>query len=164
MKMLKSAEAFSGAVRFEMIFFLRRHIMACFIVPAAEAAVVTAAYVAAKVHEKKLASPSLAGGKKPVTESGEPKITWSRRLSWLMALLWGGVLLLAFEHFWHGEIVPFPPFLSAMASPEDTAEMLHEMSTVGVSMAVTVTAVWGVICAAAQLKLRSVKASLAKEN
>ena len=135
--------------------------MACFIVPAVEAVAVTAAFVAAKKHEQKITAPARAQG-----EIGEKdvKITWSKRLSWLMALLWGGVLLLAFEHFWHGEVVPFPPFLTAMSSPEDTAEMLHEMATVGVSMAVTVTAFWGVMCAIAQAKVKKIKASLAKEN
>jgi hypothetical protein len=136
--------------------------MACFIVPAVEAVAVTAAYIAAKKHEQKITAPKLSQG----TEIGEKdvKITWSKRLSWLMALLWGGVLLLAFEHFWHGEVVPFPPFLSAMSSPEDTAEMLHEMATVGVSMAITVTAFWGVMCGIAEAKVKKIKASLAKEN
>lgn len=134
--------------------------MACFLVPAAEAIVVTAAYIAAKKSEQKIQAPKLSDGKQFAAD--EVKITWSRRLSWLLGLLWGGVLLLAFEHFWHGEVVPFPPFLTAMASPEDTAEMLGEMSTVGVSMAVTVTAVWGVICAVAEAKVKAIKKSLKK--
>ncbi|MBQ9517033.1 MAG: hypothetical protein IJR60_03050 [Eubacterium sp.] len=134
--------------------------MACFIVPAAEAIVVTAAYVAAKKKEQKIQAPKLADGDKFATE--DVKITWSKRLGWLLSLLWGGVLLLAFEHFWHGEVVPFPPFLTAMLSPEDTTNMLHEMSTVGVSMAVTVTAVWGVICAVAEAKVKKIRAGLKK--
>ena len=136
--------------------------MACFIVPAVEAVVVTAAYLAAKKSEQKIETPKLADGNK--FASDEPKITWSKRLSWLLGLLWGGVLLLAFEHFWHGEVVPFAPFLTAMANPEDKAEMLHEMATVGVSMAVTVTAVWGVICAVAEAKVNSIKKALKKSE
>ena len=136
--------------------------MACFVVPAAEAIIVTAAYVAAKKKEQKIEAPKLADGNK--FAKAEAKITWSKRLSWLMSLLWGGVLLLAFEHFWHGEVVPFPPFLSAMATPEDTNAMLYEMSTVGVSMAVTVTAVWGVICTVAEAKVKKIRASLKKEE
>ncbi len=135
--------------------------MACFIVPAAEAIVVTAAYIAAKKSEQKIQAPHLAQGNK--FENEEPKITWSKRLSWLLGLLWGGVLLLAFEHFWHGEVVPFPPFLTAMATPEETNQMLHEMATVGISMAVTVTAVWGVICAVAEAKVKAIKKSLKKD-
>jgi hypothetical protein len=134
--------------------------MACFLVPAAEAIVVTAAFIAAKKSEQKIQAPKLAEGDKFAHD--DVKITWSKRLSWLLGLLWGGVLLLAFEHFWHGEVVPFPPFLSAMASPDDTAEMLHEMSTVGVSMAITVTAVWGVICGVAEAKVKAIKKSLKK--
>lgn len=136
--------------------------MACFLVPAAEAIVVTAAYFAAKKSEQKIKSPELAGENK--FASDDVKLTWSKKLSWLMGLLWGGVLLLAFEHFWHGEVVPFPPFLTAMASPEDTAEMLSEMASVGVSMAVTVTGVWGIMCAVADAKVRALKAKLKKET
>ena len=132
--------------------------MACFLVPAAEAVVVTAAYVAVKKYEKKTGLPKLAEGDN--FSAKDVGITWSRRLGWLLALLWGGVLLLAFEHFWHGEVVPYPPFLTAMESPEDTAEMLAEMGSVGVSMAVTVTVVWGVICAAAEAKVRKIRAAL----
>lgn len=122
--------------------------MACFIVPAVEAVAVTASYFAVKKKERKLELQKNTLGGVPVTEDSS-KIKLSRKISWLMTMLWGGVLLLAFEHFWHGEIVPFPPFLTAMSTPEDKAEMLHEMSTVGVSMAVFVTAVWGVICVSA---------------
>ncbi len=136
--------------------------MACFIVPAVEAAVVTASYIAVKKREKKVEAVKLSTGHD--FDNNENKITWSKRLSWLLAMLWGGVLLLAFEHFWHGEIVPFPPFLAAMSSPEDTAEMLHEMSTVGVLMAVFVTAAWGIVCAAVQMKVNSIKKQLTAKN
>ena len=57
-------------------------------------------------------------------------------------MLWGGSALLAFEHVWHGEVVPWFPFLTAAADPADASEMLHEMATAGVSMAVIVTVVW----------------------
>lgn len=53
--------------------------------------------------------------------------------------------MLLIEHIWHGEIVPWPPFLTAMSSPADTGAMLGEIATVGVTMAVLVTAVWGVM-------------------
>ena len=64
-------------------------------------------------------------------------------------MLWGGVALLAFEHIWHGEVVAWFPFLTAMSNAEDAAEMLHEMATVGVGMAVLITVVWGVMCVVA---------------
>ncbi len=110
--------------------------MACFIVPGTEAIVVTAAVAVLKAKESKAAQ--LNTGK-----NVESKLSSAvQKLTWLAGLLWGGVILLAFEHLWHGEVVPFPPFLTAMADPAETAEMLHEMMTVGVTMAVLVTLVW----------------------
>jgi hypothetical protein len=117
--------------------------MACFIVPAVEAVAVTVAAQVVKKQEEK-ASASLN-----TIHAQQNTISWSRKLTWLTYLLWGGVLLLAFEHVWHGEVVPYFPFLTAMNDPGDTAEMLHEMSTVGVTMAAIVTVVWAAIVAAA---------------
>ena len=114
------------------------NIMACFLVPAAEALVTT---VAGKVMEKKEGSHN--------AEGHEVKIPFTRKIGWLNNMLWGGSALLAFEHVWHGEVVPWFPFLTAMYDPADKAEMLHEMATVGTSMAVLITAVWGVMCLAA---------------
>ena len=59
--------------------------------------------------------------------------------------------MLAFEHLWHGEISPFFPFLTAASNPQDTAVML-ELATVGVSMTVAVTAIWGVMLLTAKIK------------
>ena len=57
----------------------------------------------------------------------------------LAYLLWGGAFLLCYEHIWHGEVVPWFPFLTAASDPASAAEMLHEMATVGVAMAALVT-------------------------
>ena len=67
--------------------------MACFLVPAAEAAVVT---VVTKIAEKK----------------GVPADGFVKKAKWLTNTLWGGSALLAFEHAWHGEIIPVFPFLT----------------------------------------------------
>lgn len=107
--------------------------MACFLVPTAEAVVATAVTQIVRAKEQK----------KATANSNEPNtIPFSRKLQWLCNLLWGGALLLAFEHLWHGEVVPWFPFLSAASNPADTAVMLSEMSTVGVAMAALVTIVW----------------------
>ena len=74
-------------------------------------------------------------------------------------MLWGGAVLLAFEHIWHGEVVPWPPFLTAMSDAADTAEMLHEMATAGVRMAAIVTVVWvGMLLVSKSLEKRALKA------
>ena len=117
--------------------------MACFLVSAAEAAIVTAVEKAEK--KKELSAVDNNEGEK----GEEVKIPFSRKLRWLTYMLWGGAALLAFEHIWHGEVVPWFPFLTAMSNPADTAEMLHEMMTAGVSMAVLITLVWIGMCIAA---------------
>ena len=109
--------------------------MACFVVPVAQVIITSVAAKAAEKKEKKLA----AEGKLSLNEN---KIPWSRKLKWLNSLLLGGAFLLAFEHVWHGEVVPWFPFLTAAANPESAAEMFREMATVGVAMSALVTAVW----------------------
>ncbi len=115
--------------------------MACFLVSAAEAVVVTAVE---KAEEKKELKVSEAH-----EEKEETAIPLSRKLKWLTYMLWGGAVLLMFEHIWHGEVVPWFPFLSAMSDPADAAEMFHEMATVGVTMAALITVVWIGMCIAA---------------
>ena len=59
------------------------------------------------------------------------------RMNWLNALLWGGVAMLIIEHIAHGEIVPYPPFLTS-----GLAEVLPEMLSVGIPMTMVPTMVW----------------------
>lgn len=118
--------------------------MACFLVSAAEAVVVKA--VEKTVEKKEEAAEAAA--------EREVRIPWSRKLKWLSHMLWGGVILLAFEHVWHGEVAAWPPFLTAMSDPGATAEMLHEMATVGVCMALLITAVWFGVCKVADVLAR----------
>ena len=102
--------------------------MACFLVPGSEALVTT-------IVQKAI-------GKEKAEK-------W--KLRWLNTMLWGGFILLAIEHIWHGEVVPWPPFLTAMKNPADTAAMLHEMATHGIAMAVVVTIAWIVMVALANM-------------
>ena len=118
--------------------------MACFIVSAAEALVVTAVE---KAEEKK----ELESGKTGERAEEVSSIPLSRKLKWLTYMLWGGAVLLMFEHIWHGEVVPWFPFLTAMNDPADAAEMLHEMATVGVCMALLTTGIWAVVCRIADI-------------
>jgi len=95
--------------------------MACFTVPLATAIVAGAA-------EKVL----------PRSSGGNPFV---KRIGWLGRMMFGGSFLLAIEHVYHGEIVFYPPFLTAVQNGE-TSEMLHEMATRGVAMTVLLVAVW----------------------
>lgn len=115
--------------------------MACFVVPGTEAIVVTAAAVLLKKYEQNKAQVKLSSGN--ASTKAPVKTGFARKLFWLADLLWGGVVLLAFEHLWHGEVVPFFPFLTAATEgPEAVSEMLSEMASVGVLMAVLVTVIW----------------------
>lgn len=113
--------------------------MACFLVPGTEAVVTT---IVTKVVKSKERKAEKGNNSKMINLDGEKPISFSRKLSWLNNLLWGGSALLAFEHVWHGEVVPWFPFLTGASTPDSAAEMLHEMSTTGVSMAALVTVVW----------------------
>lgn len=123
--------------------------MACFLIPGAEAVITT---IAQKVIEKKEEEKVRLEGTEAVTEGTGEKL--SVKLKRLNALLWGGVVLLAFEHLWHGEIKPFFPFLTAAETKGAMTGVLHEMSTVGVGMAVLITLVWAVITLAVDIKLK----------
>lgn len=89
--------------------------MACFLVPAAAATATTVL-------------------RRKIPERLHPE--------WLNSLLWGGVAMLAVEHIAHQEVVPYPPFLTAMKNPNDIPVMVKEMLTVGGTMTLAIFALW----------------------
>jgi len=121
--------------------------MACFAAPAAVAIVTT---VTKKVVEKKEARATSVGDAQAASDAAKTPGKWSRRLSWLNTMLWGGVVLLGLEHIWHGEVVPWPPFLTAIESGE-VVPMLKEMAIVGGSMTVAILVVWGIMVGVVEL-------------
>ncbi len=136
--------------------------MACFLVPAAEAVVTTLAAKLLKSREKaRNVEIRLPDG----SVETATRVPFSTKLGWLNKLLWGGSALLAFEHVWHGEVVPFFPFLTAVRDGE-TSEMLAEMGSAGVMMAALVTVVWfGMLAVSAMVERRALANSkLAEES
>ena len=117
--------------------------MACFLVPASEAVVTTVVEHVVRSKEKNTTDVS----------GDVPVVRFSEKLGWLNKMLWGGSALLAFEHVWHGEVIPVFPFLTAVQNGE-TADMLAEMGTAGVGMAVLVTLIWGGMVAASSVIAR----------
>lgn len=107
--------------------------MACFTVPLAEAVVLT---VLKEILLRRSADKTLDGAKLAKIQSVREK------LGNLEKMLYGGSFLLAVEHIYHGELSIVPPFLTAMKNPAEIPAMLREMATVGVGMALLVTAVW----------------------
>lgn len=69
------------------------------------------------------------------------------KLNLLGTMLLGGAILLMLEHVWHGEVVPYPPFLTEAKNPGGWLTIIHEAATVGSAMTIGVTALWGGIVA-----------------
>ena len=114
--------------------------MACFLVSTTVGIGAAVARHIVKHHENKLE----LEGKTQLPEKFGSDIKWSQKLAYLELTLFSGSFLLAIEHILHGEVVPFPPFLTAASNPADLAEMLTEMGTVGVAMLAILLVAWGV--------------------
>lgn len=89
--------------------------MACFVVPTSAAVLVS-------------------GAKKKIPAELHPER--------LELMLWGGTAMLVVDHLMTGELVPYPPFLTAMKDPADMAVMFQEIATTGVLMTILVFAIW----------------------
>lgn len=120
--------------------------MACVVVPFVEA-------VGISVAEKVLARRTVEGG---IARDFVEKIPV------LKNMLYGGSLLLAVEHIYHGEISFIPPFLTAARNPAEIPAMLREMATVGVAMALLTTAVWAGYVALGRVFRRRGNAGIAR--
>lgn len=136
--------------------------MACFTVSAVGAIGVAVARHIVKHHEKKL---ELEHKEAPVEKFGSDT-KWSSKLGYLELMLFSGSFLLAGEHIIHGEVAPYPPFLTAMQSAEDTIEMWQEIGTVGVGMFAILVVAWAVgVIVVDSIKYKKRKAlSLNKEK
>ncbi|MFH0885235.1 MAG: hypothetical protein V1861_06000 [Candidatus Micrarchaeota archaeon] len=64
------------------------------------------------------------------------------RIGWLNTLILGATVALGVDHVATGEIVPYPPFLTAMSTPADMAAMFGEIVSVGIPMAIGLVVVW----------------------
>jgi hypothetical protein len=101
--------------------------MCCFLVPLAQAVVVSAYR---KTHTAAVNDPA----------SG----MLLRRLPDLEKMLWGGTLMLIVDHVINGELTWRFPFFTALGQTGGGEVMLREVLTVGVPMALALTLVWAV--------------------
>ena len=106
--------------------------MSCFVIPLVEAIVVSAC-------------------RKRAVQSARP--VW-RELPALEKMLWGGTLMLIVDHVINGELTWRFPFFTALSLEGGGGVMLREMLTVGVPMALVLTAAWAVWALAKERKAR----------
>ncbi|MCM8796162.1 MAG: hypothetical protein NC928_05730 [Candidatus Omnitrophica bacterium] len=83
-----------------------------------------------------------------VTTAVRKKVPERYHINWLNSLLWGGVAMLAVEHIAHGEVVLYPPFLTA-----GLPEVLPEMLKIGVPMTLSIFLIWAVMVAIAAARV-----------
>ena len=76
---------------------------------------------------------------------------------WLLTMLWGAVVALIVDHAINGEISIYPPFLTALENPAETAVMLKEIAVTGTAMTAAIFATWGIMLLVSWL--RSVRAA-----
>ena len=95
-----------------------------------------------------------------VTTIFRKKIPENLKIGWLNIMIWGGAIMLAVEHIAHGEIVLYPPFLTAMQNPADIPVMLQEMAIIGGAMTITIVFIWIVMVTIYQRKLQNIKKTI----
>ena len=100
--------------------------MSCFLVPLTEA-IATSAYC--QINKKSI-------------EKSESAL--KRHVPALEKMLWGGSLMLMVDHAINGELSFSFPFFTALNAEGGFQIMLREMLTVGVPMALILTAAWAI--------------------
>lgn len=75
-----------------------------------------------------------------LTTAVRKKVPDKYHINWLNLMLWGGVVMFAVEHISNGEVVLYPPFITA-----GLPEVLPEMLRVGIPMTLSVFVIWGIM-------------------
>lgn len=76
---------------------------------------------------------------------------WRDRFSLLTILMWGGAAALITDHVLTGELVPWPPFLTAWNPAHGLTMLLEEILFVGGTITSSIFAVWGLALVAPRL-------------
>lgn len=88
-----------------------------------------------------------------ITTAIRKKFPKELHVEWFNLMLYGGVLMLAVEHIAHGEIVPYPPFLT-----KGIDEIIPEMIRFGLPMTIFVfIAYCGIVILSEKLKSKNLK-------
>ncbi|MEM1922768.1 MAG: hypothetical protein QXO86_05350 [Nitrososphaerota archaeon] len=76
---------------------------------------------------------------------------WRSSLRLLTLLMWGGAAALVADHVITGELVPWPPFLTAWNPAEGLLPLLEEITFTGGAITISILGVWGVALLAPRL-------------
>ena len=109
--------------------------MACFLVSGGEAIVVTA--IRAKVKKKEEQEGIVDAKGNQLTDPSQHGICWTRKLSWLMNMLWGAVLMWLVDGMYR--LLDGEPFIEIA----DTAVMFDD-AMLGLLVAIIGLAAWTV--------------------
>lgn len=92
-----------------------------------------------------------------VTTSVRKKIPAKYHFDWLIMMLWGGVIMLIVDHLLNGEIIFYPPFLTA-----NFYEVFSEIIRIGLPMTISIILMWGIIVLVANklVRIRKKKAKM----
>ena len=112
--------------------------MSCFLVPLTEA-IATSAYC--QINKKSI-------------EKSESAL--KRHVPALEKMLWGGSLMLMVDHAINGELSLSFPFFTVLSAEGGFQIMLREMLSVGLPMALVLTAAWAVYAALKERRARTV--------
>lgn len=72
-----------------------------------------------------------------ITTSVRKKVAPQYHLEWLNTMLWGGVVMLIVDHLKSGELILYPPFLTA-----DLSKFWSEILKAGVPMTLAIVLIW----------------------
>jgi len=84
-----------------------------------------------------------------VTTVFRKKIPSALKISWLNLMLWGGVAILVIEHIAQGEVLLYPPFLTAMQNLAVIPSMVQELVTIGGTITLAIVLIWAILVALA---------------
>lgn len=76
------------------------------------------------------------------TTAFRKKFPKEMHIDWLNIMIFGSTVAFGVEHIAKGEIVPWPPFLTAMGNAQDFAVMLKEMWAIGVPIMLAIVFAW----------------------
>ncbi len=79
-----------------------------------------------------------------ITAACRKRIPERYHVNWLNYMFLGASVGLVMDHAAGGEIVPFFPFLTAMATAQGASAALGEIATVGTAIVLACIAVWAV--------------------